>query len=185
MSTDDSRLPKVLASRIVDAEGRFPTEQLDLEFRNGQRRRFERLMPSGRGAVLIVPILDDQVLLIREYCCGVHRYELGLPKGRLEAGEDVLDGANRELKEEVGYGARRLEIIHRLTLAPTYMGHITHVVLARDLYPERLPGDEPEIPEVQPWPLADIDELAFSPEISEGRSIAALFLGRAHLRRHP
>ena len=71
-------------------------------------------------------------------------YEVGLPKGRLEEGESILEAAQREMKEEIGYGARELTELTELSLAPGYMTHITHIVLARDLYPEKLEGDEPE-----------------------------------------
>ncbi|GAB4190284.1 MAG: ADP compounds hydrolase NudE [Wenzhouxiangellaceae bacterium] len=162
--------------------GMFVVESLDLEFANGERRRYERLQSSGLGAVIIVPMLDDQtVLLIREYACGVHGYEIGLPKGRLEADETILEAANRELKEEAGYGARQLDQLTDLTLAPGYMSHRTHVVLARDLYPERLPGDEPEEIEVIPWPIARIGELIGRADCTEGRTLAALFIARETL----
>lgn len=179
-------LPIIHSTILLEPQGRFPVEQLDLEFANGARRRYERMRGSGRGAVLIVPMLDqDTVLLIREYACGLHRYELGLPKGRLERDEDVLEGANREMKEEVGYGGRRLQTIHHLSLAPTYMSHQTHVVLARDLYEERLEGDEPELLEVLPWKLSELESLVEREDVTEGRSIAALFIARAWLQRNP
>jgi ADP-ribose diphosphatase len=133
--------------------------------------------------VIVVPLLDAHtVLLIREYAAGLHSYELGLPKGRLEHGEDVLAGADRELKEEIGYGSRRLRLVGKLSLAPTYMSHQMHVVLAQDLYPERLPGDEPEELEVVPWQLDDLARLVQRSDVTEGRSIAALFLVRELLR---
>jgi ADP-ribose diphosphatase len=177
-------LPLIHSTELLDPQGRFPVEQLELEFANGTRRRYERLRGSGRGAVLIVPMLDaETVLLIREYACGLHRYEVGLPKGRLERGEDILEGANREMKEEVGYGGRDLKLIHHLSLAPTYMSHQTHIVLARDLYEERLIGDEPEPIEVIPWPMAKLEELVQREDVTEGRSIAALFIARAYLQR--
>lgn len=178
-------LPIIHSSELLDPHGRFPLEQLELEFANGATRRYERLRGSGRGAVLIVPMRDaDTVLLIREYACGLHRYELGLPKGRLEHDEDILDGANREMKEEVGYGARELTLIHHLSLAPTYMSHQTHIVLARDLFEERLEGDEPEPIEVIPWSMAKLEDLIERDDVTEGRSIAALFIARAWLARH-
>jgi len=177
------RLPIIHDSKITGEGTRFAVEQLDLEFSNGVRRTYERMPARGRGAVIVVPLLDaDTVLLIREYACGLHSYELGLPKGRLEIDEDVLEGAERELKEEVGYGARRLRIIGALSLAPTYMSHKTQVVLAQDLYPERLPGDEPEEPEVVPWKLDDLARLVQRDDVTEGRSIAALFIARELLR---
>ena len=177
------RLPTIHGITEHEA-GPYRLEYLDLEFGNGERRLFERLRGRGHGAVAVVPLLDDEtVLLVREYAAGLHRYELGMVKGRIDAGETALEAADRELKEEAGYGARRLDVVRSLTLAPVYMSHETTVVLARDLYPERLPGDEPEELEVVPWPLAALDELALRDDFSEGRSIAALFAAREYLRR--
>ena len=178
-----SKLPVIHATRLLGEGSRFPVEQIDLEFSNGVKRTFESMPGSGRGAVVVVPMRDEHtVLLVREYAAGLHTYELGLPKGRLERGEDLLEGANRELKEEVGYGARRLRIVGKLSLAPTYMSHQTHVILAQDLYPERLMGDEPEELEVVPWRLDELHTLVQRDDCTEGRSIAALFMTRELLR---
>ena len=178
------RLPIIHGITEHDA-GPYRLERLDLEFSNGERRRYERLHGRGHGAVAVVPMLDDDtVLLVREYAAGLHRYELGLVKGRIDAGETPEQAANRELKEEAGYGARRVEVLRTVSLAPTYMSHQTHVVLARDLYPERLPGDEPEQMDVVPWKLDALDELLLREDCSEGRSIAALFIARGFLHRH-
>jgi len=157
-------------------------EELDLEFSNGERRRFQRLKPGGHGAVVVVPMIDDRtVLLVREYAAGLHRYELGLVKGRIDAGETPSQAADRELKEEAGYGARRLDVLRAMSLAPTYMSHQSWLVVARDLYPERLPGDEPEELEVVPWKLEALDRLMLREDCSEGRSLAALFITREWL----
>ena len=175
--------PQVLRRRTLARTRIFHVEALDLRFPNGVEVQYERLQGSAHGAVLVVPLLDaDTVLLIREYAAGVDRYELALPKGRIEAGETPEAAAGREIMEEVGHGARRLTVLRRLTTAPGYMNHDTHVVLAQDLYPRRLPGDEPEPPEVVPWRLSRLDELLAHPECTEARSIAALFLTREHLK---
>jgi len=174
--------PTILRSETLVETRLFRIEQLDLRFANGVETRYERLIGSSRGAVLIVPLLDDDtVLLIREYAAGTHRYELGLPKGRIEGEEDVLQAANREITEEIGYGARNLQLLTSLSLAPGYIGHTTFVVLARDLYPQRATGDEPEELEVVPWQLSRLPELLQQDDLTEARSIAALFLTREHL----
>jgi len=74
-------------------------------------------------------------------------------------------------------------VLRAMTLAPTYMSHQSWLVVARDLYPERLAGDEPEELEVVPWKLADLDQLMLREEFSEGRSLAALFIAREWLGR--
>ena len=186
MSSNDKPrpLPVIHGRRERRPADLFRVEQLDLEFSNGERRTYERLISRGLGAVIVAAMPDDEhVLLIREYACGVHRYELGLPKGRLEPGESLLEGANRELQEECGFGARELRELGHLTLAPGYMTHATHVILARDLYPSRLPGDEPEDLEVIKWPLNDLVSLIERDDCTEGRSIAALYMAREMVKR--
>lgn len=176
------RLPVIHGVSSEDT-GPYRLEQVDLEFGNGERRLFQRLVSRGHGAVIVVPMLDaDTVLLVREYAAGVHRYELGLVKGRIDDGESPLQAADRELKEEAGYGARSLHLVRAVTLSPNYMSHEAHVVVARDLYPDKLPGDEPEPLEPVPWKLDAIDQLALREEFSEGRSLAALFIAREWMR---
>lgn len=171
--------PVILKKTTVATSRLFRIESLDIEFSNGQQRNYERLARGnpGGGAVLVVPILDDDtVLLIREYSAGVHRYELGLPKGKTDAGESLFEAANRELKEEIGYGAKQLHHLTSFSLAPSYLEHMTEIFIATDLYPEKLEGDEPEALEVVPWKLSNINGLLATGECSEARSIAALFM---------
>ncbi|MBX2858952.1 MAG: ADP compounds hydrolase NudE [Cellvibrionaceae bacterium] len=174
--------PKILATQVVASSELFCIETVDLRFSNGEERRFERLAGGYNGAVLVVPLLnDDTVLLIKEYCVGMEDYEYYLPKGKVDAGEAMLAAANRELKEEVGYGARQLHELVAISQAPAYMRHRTHLVIARDLYEEKLQGDEPEPLEVLPLPLAELENWVMNGKITEARSIAALYLTRAWL----
>jgi ADP-ribose diphosphatase len=175
--------PEIRKKRVVARTRMFCVEELDLEFENGTRESYERLQPNYQAAVLVVPVQDDgdTVLLIREYAAGTHRYELALPKGKMEDGEDVLEAADRELKEEVGYGANNLTHLKTFTVAPGLAGHLTEVVLAQGLYPEKLQGDEPEEIEVVPWSLNALDRLIEQSDCTEARSIAALYLAKDRL----
>jgi len=176
------QLPTILDSRWRDPSDMFKIQELDLEFSNGERRTYQRMKTHGLGAVIIVPMKDDQtVLLAREYAAGLHHYEIGLPKGRREKDETVMQAAQREMKEEIGYGANELIDLASLSLAPGYMTHITHIVLARDLYPEKLEGDEPEELEIVPWPISDLLSLTAREDCTEGRTIAALYIARDYL----
>jgi ADP-ribose diphosphatase len=178
----EKTLPVILDSRWRDPSDMFKIQELDLEFSNGERRTYQRMKTHGLGAVIIVPMKDDEtVLLAREYAAGLHHYEIGLPKGRREKGESVLQAAQREMKEEIGFGANELIDLASLSLAPGYMTHVTHIVLARDLYPEKLEGDEPEELEVVPWPISDLRTLTAREDCTEGRTIAALYIARDFL----
>ncbi|MGH8111222.1 MAG: ADP compounds hydrolase NudE [Rhodanobacteraceae bacterium] len=174
--------PEILARRAARDSRFLRVEEVDLAFSNGAHRTFERLTASGTGAVFIVPMRDaDTVLLVREYGAGLDRYELGLPKGRIDPGETALQAANRELQEEAGFGARRLTPLATLSLLPAYMSHKARVILAEDLYAQRRPGDEPEPLDVVPWKMSELHTLLARDDVSEGRSIAALFIAREYL----
>ncbi|TXL17808.1 hypothetical protein BMR04_03985 [Methylococcaceae bacterium HT3] len=102
-------------------------------------------------------------------------------EGKIDNGESALQAANRELKEEVGYGAHKIQQISSFSIAPSYMEHMTEIILAQDLYPEKLPGDEPEELEVVPWKLDNLTQLVSSGQCTEARSIAALYMVRDYM----
>ena len=161
----------------------FRAQVVHLRFSNGEERVYEKLISGGNGAVLIVPLLnDDTFLLVKEYALGLEDYHLACPKGAVDNGETILEAANRELKEEVGYGARKLTFLKKVHLSPSYMEHGINIVIAQDLYPERLVGDEPEAIEVVQVPLAGIADFCMRADVCEGRSIAALFMVREWLQ---
>lgn len=173
--------PEVLAREIVASSRLFRVEEVHLRFSNGVERVYERLVGkgSGYGAVMIVAMLDaEHAVLVEEYCGGTDDYQLSLPKGLIEPEEDVLVAANRELMEEAGYGARRLEHLGELSLSPGYMSQKIQVVVAFDLYDERLPGDEPEPMRVDKVSLRGLSKLVQNPQFTEGRALAALYLVR-------
>ena len=169
---------KILKVETVARSRLFNVESVDLAFSNGEQRVYERMRPSEREAVMIVPVIGDDLLLVREYAVGIEEYELGFPKGLIDPGERVLEAANRELLEEVGYGAQRFDYLTKLTMAPSYFSSKMNIVIARDLFPKKLEGDEPE-PLVQVrWPLARMMELLQQPDFREARNVSALFLAQ-------
>lgn len=175
-------VPELTAVRTVARTRFFRIEELDLRFSTGEQRTYERLAGGGRSAVIVVAVNEqDELMLIREYAAGFHEVQLTLVKGASEGHESLEEAANRELKEEVGFGARDIRFVKSLTVAPGHMGFTINVMLARGLYPESLPGDEPEPPEVVTWPVARLDELFADAEFTEARAIAALCVIRPFL----
>ncbi|AUG98454.1 ADP compounds hydrolase NudE [Prodigiosinella confusarubida] len=175
--------PKILKVETVARSRLFDVESVDLEFSNGARRVYERMRPSGREAVMIVPVIDDNLLLIHEYAVGIEQYELGFPKGLIDPGETVFEAANRELMEEVGFGAERIDLLATLTMAPSYFSSQMSIVIAHGLYLKSLPGDEPEpMPQVR-WPLQNMMALLNEPDFREARNVSALFLAQNWLNQ--
>lgn len=169
--------PTIIDKSVIARSRLFEIEEFHLRFSSGEERYFERIRGRGCGAVMIIPLLDSEtILLVREFSMGVNDYVLGFPKGSVEKGEELLLTAERELKEEVGYGSRNMSIMTCFSTSPGYLDSRIHVILARDLYPESIRGDEPEPLEVIPWKLSRRNELLAHPEFHEARSVAALLL---------
>lgn len=171
--------PKISNIKTIINTGIFNIESLDVEFSNGCIRNYQRLNPISNGAVLIVPMLDDAtVLMAYEFSGGTNKYELVLPKGKIDDGESIVEAANRELQEEVGYASNNLKHIKTMSIAPSYQASMIHIVLATELYSSFLLGDEPEPLMVVTHKLANLEKLVYNDDLTEARSIAALYMAR-------
>jgi ADP-ribose diphosphatase len=179
-----SQLPETIETKLIIKTQLFEIEALQVRFSNGVERTLERLRDNWPATVLIVPFSDaENILLIREYSAGTNQYELVFPTGRLNLRESIKDAANRELKEEVGFGANSLTIVKTLLVSPGHSNNKTHIVMAEELYEEKLSGDEPEPVQAFSWPIAKIDELIHSCDFNEARSVAALLLVKSFVEK--
>lgn len=176
--------PKILSIQDVAHSKLFSIQSVDLEFSNGEKRIYERMRPGKREAVLIVPIINDSLILIREYAVGIEDYELGFPKGAIDPGETAIEAAQRELKEEIGFGANQIEQVAKLTMSPSYFSSKMNILIADDLYSEKLEGDEPEPLQQVRWPIARMMELLEHPDFNEARNVSALFYLERFLKDH-
>lgn len=169
-------LPEITERQIIAQSRLFKVEALNLTFTNGEQRIYERIPGGNRHAVMIVPVMNDSLVLIREYAAGTHSYEVGFPKGLVDAGETDAEAANRELQEEIGMAAGELTFLKSVSLAPGFMNAQMSLFVANQLTPSQLQGDEPEPLEVVYWPLADAEALLDHPGFHESRSMTALLL---------
>jgi ADP-ribose diphosphatase len=181
----NKKSPEILNIQDIAKSRLFTIEAMDLRFSNGEQRIYERMKPSGRNAVMMVPITDNgDLLMVREYAAGTERYELGFPKGLIDKGESPEQAANRELKEEIGFGSNKLIHLKDVILAPAYFSSRMSLFIAQDLYPDQLEGDEPEPLEIVRWPLAQGEELLTHLDFCEARAISALLLTLRHLQQN-
>jgi ADP-ribose pyrophosphatase len=129
------------------------------------------------GAVLIVPVLNSEtLLLIRNERIAVGEQLLELPAGKLEPGEDPQQAAARELEEETGYRAAQMTKLGEFYTSPGFADELMRVYLAEDLehVGQRLePGEEIS---VEPVSRNAAIEMAAHGRLRDGKTIAGLLM---------
>lgn len=142
-------------------------------------------MPSGRqakreivehkGAVCVVPVLDDgRLALVRQYRKPAEEVLLEIPAGGLEAGEEPVDAARRELIEECGLRAATLTPLWSAFLAPGYSTELIHCFLAEGLTQTDTNPDEDEIVETELLRLEDLLPMIDDGRIRDAKTISGL-----------
>jgi ADP-ribose pyrophosphatase len=155
-------------------------------------RKDRVLLPDGKetsfdvvvhpGAVTLIPVdSEGRILFVRQYRYAVGEELLELPAGTLEAGEDPQDCAHREIREETGMSAAKLEKIGEFFLVPGYSTEYMYIFLATILKPDPLPGDEDEFITVEAVSLEKIPELISQGTLRDAKSLSALLLAEPYL----
>ena len=140
----------------------------------GGRKTTREVVEHGE-VVAVVPLLEgEDVLLVRQYRLPAAQTLLEVPAGGVDAGEGSEEAAQRELGEECGQRADRLERLGGFYLSPGFCGEFVHVFLATQLRPVRArPQPDEEIAVVR-LPLAEALQLVRTGEIRDAKSIIAL-----------
>ena len=127
------------------------------------------------GASAVVPFLSDrEVLLIRQYRHATGGMILEVPAGKLDEGETPEACARRELEEESGQRAGRLEALSSIWTTPGFCDERIHLFAAFDLTPVAHRPQQDEIIELVPMPLSRAVEAVWSGEIHDAKSALAL-----------
>jgi ADP-ribose pyrophosphatase len=135
------------------------------------------------GAAAMVPILDDgRVVLIKQYRHAVGEYVWEIPAGTLEPDEAPVACARRELVEETGYEATRLEKLTEILPAPGYTDEHIHIFLATGLRPAEQKLEDDEVLELQPTALDKALAMAVRGEICDAKTITGLWLASLRAR---
>lgn len=130
------------------------------------------------GVVIIVITDNNEILLVKQYKHGIGESVLELPAGNIDAGEQPIDAAKRELVEETGYEALHIEYIGKLYSKPARLKAITHVFFVSKSRFRGLPKDDIyEKIELVKVPLKQISVTLSANEILTETSLAALMIG--------
>ncbi|MDO0822947.1 NUDIX domain-containing protein [Desulfosporosinus nitroreducens] len=127
------------------------------------------------GAVGIIAILDQQVLLVRQYRYAIAQETLEIPAGKLDPQEPPLDCAVRELREETGYRGT-MEHISTFYTTPGFTDEVMHLFLARDLVWDPLTPDDDEFIGVERISWDEAVQRAKQNEFIDAKTILGILL---------
>ena len=129
------------------------------------------------GAAAMVPLLDDgRVVLIRQYRHAVGDFLWEIPAGTLERDEDSAACARRELVEEIGYEAARLQKLAEILSAPGYTDEHIHIFLATGLSRAEQKLEDDEVLKAEPVAFNTALDMITGGEIQDAKTIAGLLL---------
>lgn len=172
---------EVLESRRL-YEGQVVNLRVDTVRLPGGRQATREVVEHG-DVVAVVPLLDgDYVLLVRQYRLPAERVLLEVPAGGVDEGESAEEAAQRELGEECGRRAGRLEPLGGFYVSPGFCTEFVHVFLAEQLEPAPLQPDPDEQLEVVRMSLAEALRLVGAGEIRDAKSVIGLTWAWAKVR---
>jgi ADP-ribose pyrophosphatase len=155
-------------------EGRLVNLRVDT-VRLGNGRLTEREIVEHPGAVAVVALDEGgNAILVRQFRTAAEDELLEIPAGTLEAGEEPIACARRELKEETGYRAEYLEQIGCFYPSPGFCTEFIHLYLATGLQKGHSAPEDDEAIEIVNVPLSDIPAMLSRGEICDGKTIAGL-----------
>jgi ADP-ribose pyrophosphatase len=165
-------------------EGRaFKIRRDYLRTPDGRETKYE-IVEHG-GSVVMLPIDElGNLVLVRQYRHAAGIDLLELPAGTRDGGESYESCAAREMREETGMAAGRLEKVGEFYLAPGYSTEFMAVFVATDLTPDPLPGDADEFLQVERMPVQEALRMAERGQLPDAKSLAALFVARQSLSEY-
>ncbi|MBQ5755084.1 MAG: NUDIX hydrolase [Oscillospiraceae bacterium] len=151
-----------------------------VELENGNTSYREIVHHRG-GACIAALTPQNEIYLVRQF-----RYALGqelweLPAGKLEAGEDPFEAAQRELEEECGLQAEEYIDLHPFYPTVGYCSEVIYTWLARGLHPVPMHPDEDEFVTPEKFPLEDVYRMILDGKIRDGKTVAAVLKIKALL----
>jgi len=173
---------EILLSEVVYQGRAFDVRKDRISLPDGNQAQLD--IVDHRGSVTMVPIDNNGLIwFVRQYRHPARKVLFELPAGVAEAGEAPEVNAQREIREEIGMAAGKLEKLGGFYLAPGYSTEFMQVFLATDLRPSPLQADADEFLSVEKLPARQMFSLVQEGQIQDAKTLAALYLARPYLER--
>lgn len=143
----------------------------------------KREIVEHSGGVAVVALTDEgKVVMVRQFRKAIEDYLLELPAGKLEYGEDPLECAKRELKEETGYEAEDLELLCELYSSPGFSTEKIYIYFSKELKKGNQELDEDEYLEVEEIEFDKLMEMILKVELKDSKTVAGILLAEKKLK---
>jgi ADP-ribose diphosphatase len=176
--------------RVVDSTSRCRSgilELVEVRVEGSRGEQHIRSVVRHPGAVVAVPVVDDDAILVRQFRAAAGRTLLEVPAGKRDvAGESPETTAARELEEEIGQSPGRLRKLAEFYNSPGFCDEYTHLYCATELSAlaeRRGVTAEEEAMSIERVPLAATAELIAAGELIDAKSIVGLLLTQRLLER--
>jgi len=163
--------------------GKLLNLRIDKVLLPDKRESFREIVEHP-GAVSVVPLNNEDIYLVKQYRKPVEEALLEIPAGTLEPGEDPLQCAHRELAEETGFKAGKIEKITTFYTSPGICTEIMHLYLASDLTDTEGQTDNDEFIKIEKYNYKDLNNLIIEGKIKDAKSIIGIVLAEKVLKNN-
>jgi ADP-ribose pyrophosphatase len=177
-------MPKAIEEKILKSETIFEGKEIRVRrdtIQTASGAPVEKAIVERPDEVLVIPqISSGEILLVKQFRRGVREILLELPGGKIGKGEDALAAAHRELEEETGYQAKKLEEIREVLINPSWLTSKHTFFLAQELslVPQPKAPDQDENIEIVKLPFEEALAKIDSGEIKDAKTILGLLLAK-------
>lgn len=171
--------PTVIATRSIYKGKIFDVIESEIKHDDIE---YKREIIVHKGSAVMVPVFDDgTVALVRQYRYAAEKFLLEIPAGTLNKDEDPEKAALRELEEEIGVQAGKIEKLSEFYVSPGFLTEKMHLFLATELTATEQRLEDDEILTIERYSFAHALELIDSGEIQDAKTIIGLVMAGARL----
>ena len=140
---------------------------------------YREIIEHNGGAVIAALTEDKKLVMVRQYRKPAGKVVLEVPAGKIDLGEKPLEAAVRELKEETGYTAAKVEFLTQFYPSVGYSEEMLYLYLCTGLTPGETSFDENEAIDIEEIELDKLFKMAMSGEIEDAKTLIAIFMVEA------
>lgn len=164
---------KTLSSERI-YEGKVVNLRVDTVEKDDGSQTAREIVEHAECVVVVVLDEADNALMVKQYRKAVEKALLEIPAGGIEPGEQPVEAVNRELQEETGFLARKVQKLGGFYSSPGYSNEYLYFYVASQLEHSQLQGEDTAEIEVVKVPMSQVQNLIANGEIVDAKSIAGL-----------